>query len=83
MVDRDAMNTQKNMYKRYRFPAEIIRYAVWVYYRFNLSHRDVEDLLAERGITVRHESIRLWYPPRVGALGEALAALMGHIWTLN
>jgi len=48
------------MYKRYRFPAEIIRYAVWVYYRFNLSHRDVEDLLAERGVTVSHESIRLW-----------------------
>jgi len=54
------MNTQRNMYKRYRFPAEIIRYAVWVYYRFNLSHRDVEDLLAERGVTVSHESIRLW-----------------------
>jgi len=54
------MNTQRDMYKRYRFPAEIIRYAVWVYYRFNLSHRDVEDLLAERGITVSHESIRLW-----------------------
>jgi putative transposase len=35
-------------------------YAVWLYYRFNLSHRDIEDLLAERGITVSHESIRLW-----------------------
>jgi len=60
LIDSDAMNTQRNMYKRYRFPAEIIRYAVWVYYRFNLSHRDVEDLLAERGVTVSHESIRLW-----------------------
>jgi putative transposase len=49
-----------NTYKRHRFPPDIISYAVWLYYRFNLSHRDVEDLLAERGITVSHESIRLW-----------------------
>ncbi|MFK7887153.1 MAG: IS6 family transposase, partial [Gammaproteobacteria bacterium] len=47
-------------YKRHRFPPAIIIYTVWVYYRFNLSHRDIEDLLAERGITVSHESIRLW-----------------------
>ena len=49
-----------NTYKRHRFPPEMISYAVWLYYRFNLSHRDIEDLLAERGITVSHESIRLW-----------------------
>jgi putative transposase len=49
-----------NTYKRYRFPPDIISYAVWLYYRFSLSHRDIEDLLAERGITVSHESIRLW-----------------------
>jgi putative transposase len=49
-----------NTYKRHRFPPDIISYAVWLYYRFNLSHRDVEDLLAERGITVSYESIRLW-----------------------
>ena len=47
-------------YKRHRFPPDIISYAVWLYYRFNLSHRDVEDLLAERGITVSREAIRLW-----------------------
>ena len=41
-------------------PPEIIQYAVWLYSRFNLSHRDIEDLLAERGITVSYESIRLW-----------------------
>ena len=51
-----------NTYKRHRFPPDIISYAVWLYYRFNLSHRDIEDLLAERGITVTRESIRLWYP---------------------
>ena len=49
-----------NTYKRHRFPPDIISYAVWLYYRFNLSHRDVEDLLAERGIIVSRESIRLW-----------------------
>jgi len=49
-----------NTYKRHRFPPDIIRYAVWLYYRFNLSHRDIEDLLAERGITVSYETIRLW-----------------------
>ncbi len=49
-----------NTYKRHRFPPDIISYAVWLYYRFNLSHRDIEDLLAERGITVSREDIRLW-----------------------
>ena len=49
-----------NSYKRHRFPPDIISYAVWLYSRFNLSHRDVEDLLAERGITVSREAIRLW-----------------------
>ena len=49
-----------NIYKRHRFPSEIISYAVWLYYRFNLSHRDIEDLLSQRGITVSYESIRLW-----------------------
>ena len=49
-----------NTYKRHRLPPDIISYAVWLYYRFNLSHRDIEDLLAERGITVSREAIRLW-----------------------
>lgn len=49
-----------NTYKCHRFPPDIISYAVWLYFRFNLSHRDIEDLLAERGITVSREAIRLW-----------------------
>ena len=49
-----------NTYKRHRFPPDSISYAVWLYFRFNLSHRDIEDLLAQRGITVSHESVRLW-----------------------
>ena len=54
------MNRSTNLYKRHRFHAEIIQYAVWLYHRFNLSQRDIEDLLAERGITVSYESVRLW-----------------------
>ncbi len=49
-----------NTYKRHRFPPDIISYAVWLYHRFNLSFRDVEDLLAERRISVSYETIRLW-----------------------
>ncbi len=49
-----------NTYKRHRFPPDIISYAVWLYYRFNLSHRDIEDLLAQRGIIVSREAVRLW-----------------------
>jgi putative transposase len=47
-------------YRGYRFPPEIISHAVWLYHRFALSHRDVEELLAERGIQVSYEAIRLW-----------------------
>jgi putative transposase len=54
------MKTSHRLYKRHRFPSEIIQYAVWLYFKFNLSHRDIEDLLAERGIQVSYEAIRLW-----------------------
>jgi putative transposase len=48
------------MHKRHRFPPEIIQYAVWLYHRFNLSHRDIADLMSYRGVEVSYESIRLW-----------------------
>jgi putative transposase len=54
------MKKSTTMYKRHRFPPEIIQHAVWLYYRFNLSHRDIEDLLAVRSIVVSYESVRLW-----------------------
>jgi len=47
-------------YKRHRFPPGVIRYAGWAYFRFTMSLRDVEDLLAERGIHVSYEAIRGW-----------------------
>src|SRR5438046_1228705 len=47
-------------YAGYRFPPEIIQHAIWLYLRFTLSFRDVEELLAERGVDVSHETIRRW-----------------------
>ncbi|MGH8534715.1 MAG: hypothetical protein ACREV1_18865 [Gammaproteobacteria bacterium] len=47
-------------YRGYRYPPEVISYAVWLYYRFTLSFRDIEDLLAARGVMVSYKSIRLW-----------------------
>jgi putative transposase len=49
-----------NTYKRHRFPPDIISYAVWLYHRFNLSHRDIEDLLAERDIIFGSKAVRIW-----------------------
>ena len=49
------------IYKRHPFPPDILSYAIWLYYRFNLNHRDIEDFLAERGIIVSREAIRLWF----------------------
>ncbi len=54
------MKTPPYAYSGYRYPAEIINHAVWLYHRFCLSFRDVEDLLAERGIIVSYETIRQW-----------------------
>ena len=48
----------KISYSGYRFPPEIIQHAIWLYIRFTLSFRDVEDLLAERGIMVSYETVR-------------------------
>ena len=52
--------TARSFYPRHRFPAEIISHAVWLYHVFSLSLRDVELILAERGVMVTHESIRHW-----------------------
>jgi hypothetical protein len=49
-----------NRYKNYRFPADIISHGVWLYYRFCLSYRDVEELLFARSIIVTYETIRQW-----------------------
>jgi putative transposase len=60
----------KISYAGYRFPPEIIQQAIWLYVRFTLSFRDVEDLLAERGIAVSYETVRRW----VNYFGHKIAA---------
>ena len=57
-------------FKRHRFPPDVIRYAVWLYFRFTLSIRDVEELLAQRGIEVSREAVRCW----VNKFGPLIAA---------
>src|SRR6266849_6002501 len=55
-----ATSNDRSPYRGYRFPPEIIAHTVWLYSRFHLSFRDVQDLLTERGIVVSHETIRQW-----------------------
>ena len=73
-------------YKRHRFPSEIIAHAVWLYHRFNLSFREVEEMLLERGIDVSHETVRRW----VAKFGPAIARGLrrrqprpGDVWHLD
>jgi putative transposase len=47
-------------YCRHRFPLDIIQHAIWLYLRFTLSYRDVEELLAERGLDISYETVRRW-----------------------
>lgn len=54
------MRTSVSLYHRHRFPAEIISHSVWLYFRFALSFRDVEEMLAMRGVTLSYETIREW-----------------------
>jgi hypothetical protein len=61
---------KKISYRGYRFPPEIIQQAIWLYLRFTLSLRDIEDLLAERGIMVSYETVRRW----VNHFGPMIAA---------
>ena len=65
-------------FARHQFPPEIIRHAVWLYLRFTLSFRDVEDLLAERGLDVSYETVRRWvlkFDCRIGARGPPRAGI--------
>jgi transposase-like protein len=48
-------------FKRHRFPPEVIRHSIWLYARFTLSYRDVEEMLAERGLDVSYETVRRWF----------------------
>jgi putative transposase len=54
------MRTSVSLYHRHRFPAEIISHCVWLYFRFALSFRDVEEMLAMRGVALTYETVRAW-----------------------
>ena len=80
------MKNDRSHYYGHRFPREIISYAVWVYHRFRLSFRDVEDLLAERGIIVSYETIRLWcqkFGPDYARKLKRRQGRLGDIWHLD
>ena len=73
-------------YHGYRFPPEIISYAVWLYHRFGLSLRDAEDLLAQRGITVSYETIRAWcrtFGPEYARTLRQRRGRMSDTWYLD
>ena len=80
------MKNDRSRYYGHRFPPEIISYAVWAYHRFCLSFRDVEDLLAERGIIVSYEAIRIWWQkfgPDYARKLKRRQGRLGDIWHLD
>jgi putative transposase len=80
------MKSDRSCYSGYRFPPEIISYAVWAYHRFCLSFRDVEDLLAERGIIVSYETIRRWclkFGPEYARKLKRREGRLGDHWHLD
>ena len=54
------MDTTQSLCHRHRFPAEIISHCVWLYFRFSLSFRDVEEMMAKRGVVLTYETVREW-----------------------
>jgi len=54
------MSTSPSLYHRHRFPAEFISHCVWLYFRFALSYRDIEEIMAVRGVTLTYETVRTW-----------------------
>ena len=80
------MRSQSVSYHGYRFPPDIISHAVWLYHRFCLSFRDVEDLLAQRGVTVTYETIRQWcqrFGPVYARRLRRRRGRMGDTWHLD
>ena len=80
------MTSDLSSYRGYRFPPDIIAHAVWLYFRFSLSFRDVEDLLAQRGIIVTYETIRQWWRTFGRAYSKRLRhrrGQLGDTWYLD
>ncbi|RWX22226.1 IS6 family transposase, partial [Rhizobium leguminosarum] len=80
------MRTSDISFKRHRFPPQIITHAVWLYLRFNLSQREVEEMLLERGIDVSYETVRRWiakFGPQIARNLRRRQARPGDIWYLD
>ncbi len=80
------MNNQISAYKGHRFPKAVISHAVWLYYRFSLSYREVEELLAARGVGVSYETIRKWclkFPSTYAKKLRKSAGRLGDTWYLD
>ena len=75
-----------DLYRGYRFPGEVVAHAVWLYLRFALSFRDVEEMLAERGIRVSYETVRCWvtkFGPQFASQLRKREARPGRVWHLD
>src|SRR3977135_3123105 len=80
------VQVRNSLYRGHRFPAEVIGHTVWLYFRFPLSLRMVEDLLAARGIVISHETIRRWAEKFGRDLAGTIrrrASEFGHKWHLD
>ncbi len=84
--DSSAMKNSKNIYSGYRYPKEIISHAVWLYYRFTLSFRDIDEILAVRGVVETYETIRQWCMKFGQVYGKRIKrnrGSLGDIWFLD
>ena len=80
------MKTKAKSYSGYRFPPEMISHGVWLYHRFALSFRDVEELLAKRGSSVSYETVRQWcrkFGPEYACKLKRRQGRLGDIWYLD
>ena len=76
----------KPLYRDHRFPPQIISHAAWLYHRFTLSFRDVEDLLAERGVSLSCAAVRLWsrkFGPAFARNLRRRQGRLGDVWHLD
>jgi putative transposase len=75
-----------NHYKRHRYPHQIVTHAIWLYHRFTLSYRDIEDIFASRGIIVSYETIRQWCKKFTHSIAKTLKkkhGVCGDHWYLD
>lgn len=80
------MRTTPISYKRHRFPPALIAHVVWLYVRFNLSLREIEEMLLERGIELSHEPIRRWaikFAPQIARNLRRRQTRPGDVWHLD